>query len=174
MVQQLSVFDCLVSLAALARTPTYCKPQIVTQGRQLDILEGRNPIVEQLRPETYVPNDTNLREDGEQCMIITGPNMGGKSSYMRQVAQIVIMAQIGSFVPASECRLSPVDAIYTRMGAQDNIQAGQSTFFVELQQTSQMLQHATSKSLLILDEVKIILFLFMCSVGKRNIHCGWL
>eukprot|EP01119_Soliformovum_irregulare_P002658 TRINITY_DN1290_c0_g2_i1.p1 TRINITY_DN1290_c0_g2~~TRINITY_DN1290_c0_g2_i1.p1 ORF type:complete len:972 (-),score=331.02 TRINITY_DN1290_c0_g2_i1:43-2811(-) len=153
-VQQMSILDCLFSLAVLAKSNNYVKPVIVKDGpRQLKIVDGRNPIVEQLRSDSYVPNDTNMTEDGERCMIITGPNMGGKSSYMRQVAQIVIMAQIGSFVPASECRLSPVDAIYTRMGAHDNIQSGQSTFFVEMQQTAQMLSLATPKSLLIMDEL---------------------
>ena len=137
--------------------------------------EGRNPIVEQVRNEasSYVANgvDMEVSDTGKHCLIITGPNMGGKSSYLRQVALIVVLAQIGCFVPAKECELTPFDSIHrlvfncffvadnlfffftSRMGAWDNPLAGQSTYYVELQQTSQILSNVTSKSLVILDEL---------------------
>jgi len=103
--------------------------------------------------ENYVPNSTSMGDDGEKCMIITGPNMGGKSSFIRQIALIIVMAQIGSFVPATAVTMSPFDAVFTRMGAQDNIEKGQSTFFVELQEASAILKQATPRSLVILDEL---------------------
>ncbi len=105
----------------------------------LFIQEGRNPIVEQLRSDPYIPNDTDLNQL-HQCMIITGPNTGGKSSYLRQVALMVIMAQIGCFVPATAMTFCPFDGIFTRMGAYDNLISGESTFFVELAQTAQILK----------------------------------
>eukprot|EP01133_Synstelium_polycarpum_P018141 gene18141-21685_t len=123
-------------------------------GSGIRIKEGRHPIVEVLlQGSTYVPNSVTLDPDQERAMIITGPNMGGKSSFIRQTSLIVIMAQVGSLVPATSCTLGIVDAIYTRMGARDNIDKGSSTFFVELQETSTILKDATPNSLVILDEL---------------------
>jgi len=151
-VQRIAVLDCLCSLASLARNPSYTKP-VFSEKRQLIIKDGRHPIVEATMADRYVPNSTVMEDQNERCMIITGPNMGGKSSYIRQIALIIVMAQIGSYVPASEAILSPFDAVYTRMGAQDDISVGQSTFFVELQETSDILKMATPRSLVILDEL---------------------
>jgi len=150
-VENLAVLDCIASLAECSKKPGYVKPQI-GESNELIITEGRNPIVEQLRADTYIPNDTNLNKQ-HRCMIITGPNTGGKSSYLRQVALLSIMAQIGSFVPCTEMKFTPFDAIFTRMGAYDNLISGESTFFVELSQTSQILKDVTNKSLVILDEL---------------------
>ena len=110
-------------------------------------------MVEQLLLDAYVPNDTELASDGPRALLITGPNMGGKSSYVRQVALIAIMGQIGSYVPAESARLGMLDAVFTRMGAFDNMMAGESTFMVELSETSDILKQATPKSLVILDEL---------------------
>ncbi|GAM25446.1 hypothetical protein SAMD00019534_086210 [Acytostelium subglobosum LB1] len=153
MISKMANLDCLYSLAKLGCQSGYVRPQF-TEESGIEIVEGRHPIVEQLLGDgTYVPNSVNLKSDGERAMIITGPNMGGKSSFIRQTSLIVIMAQIGSFVPAQSCKLGVVDAIYTRMGARDNIEKGSSTFFVELQETSSILREATSRSLVILDEL---------------------
>jgi len=119
----------------------------------LEILDGRHPVVERyLSGERFVPNDTQFAE-GERVRIITGPNMSGKSTYLRQVALITLMAQMGSFVPASSARIGVVDRIFTRIGAQDEIHAGQSTFMVEMIETANILHHATQRSLLVLDEI---------------------
>lgn len=110
-------------------------------------------MVEQLLTDTYVPNDTSLSTDGTRALLVTGPNMGGKSSYIRQVALIAIMAQIGSYVPAASARLGLLDAVFTRMGAFDNMLAGESTFMVELSETADILKQATPRSLVLLDEL---------------------
>ncbi|KAI9674432.1 MAG: Mismatch repair protein msh3 [Caeruleum heppii] len=153
-VQYLATLDCLMALAAVAARPGYVKPEYV-QEAGIAIEGGRHPMVEQLLLDAYVPNDTNLSaSEGEtRALLITGPNMGGKSSYVRQIALIAIMGQIGSYVPATSARLGMLDAVFTRMGAFDNMMAGESTFMVELSETSDILKQATSRSLVILDEL---------------------
>lgn len=144
--------DVLSALGEVAALGGYSKPEI-HEGNELEINEGRHPVVEQLlKGERYIPNDV-IFEKGEVVRIITGPNMAGKSTYLRQTALIVLMAQMGSFVPASSAKIGLVDRIFTRIGAQDEIHAGQSTFMVEMVETANILHHATSRSLLILDEI---------------------
>ncbi|KAJ3218681.1 Mismatch repair protein msh3 [Dinochytrium kinnereticum] len=149
-IHQIAVFDCLLSLAKVAGQPGYVKPTIV-QEPVIEVTDARHPIVESLI-SSYVSNDIKLNPD-ERCLLITGPNMGGKSSYIRQVALIAIMGQIGSYVPASSAKLGIFDAVFTRMGACDDISKGQSTFMKELQETSDILRQATNRSLVILDEL---------------------
>jgi DNA mismatch repair protein MutS len=150
--RQLAEIDVFSSLAAVAATSKFVRPE-VTAEPHLEIRLGRHPVVEQLlQGNRYVPNDATF-EAGEVVRIITGPNMSGKSTYLRQVALIALMAQMGSFVPAESARIGLVDRIFTRIGAQDEIQAGQSTFMVEMVETANILHHATSRSLLILDEI---------------------
>lgn len=151
-VQALATLDCLLSLATIANQPGYVKPEY-TNETCISVEQGRHPMVEQLLLDAYVPNDTELASDGTRALLITGPNMGGKSSYVRQVALIAIMGQIGSYVPAESARLGMLDAVFTRMGAFDNMMAGESTFMVELSETSDILKQATPKSLIILDEL---------------------
>lgn len=151
-VQALSVLDCLLSLAAVASQPGYVKPEF-TDSTCIHIDQGRHPMVEQLLLDTYVPNDTDLASDATRALLITGPNMGGKSSYVRQVALISIMGQIGSYIPAVSATLGMLDGVFTRMGALDNMMAGESTFMVELSETSDILKQATRRSLVILDEL---------------------
>lgn len=144
--------DVLASFAEAAALGSYCKPEL-SDTQILCIENGRHPVVEKtLQGIRFVPNDS-IFEDGEIIRIITGPNMSGKSTFLRQVALIVLMAQIGSFVPASKATIGITDRIFTRIGAQDEIHAGQSTFMVEMIETANILNHATSKSLLILDEI---------------------
>jgi DNA mismatch repair protein MutS len=148
----LGELDVLASLAETAVLNGYVKPEVIAED-VLEIQEGRHPVVERfMSGERFVPNDV-LFEPGERVRIITGPNMSGKSTLIRQVALIVLMAQIGSFVPAASARLGLVDRIFTRIGAQDELTAGQSTFMVEMVETANILNHATSRSLLILDEI---------------------
>ena len=145
--------DCLCSLAAVAVKNNYCCP-VVDDSDVIEIHAGRHPVVEKMRRDTlFVPNDTYMGKTEDRAAIITGPNMAGKSTYMRQVALIVLMAQIGSFVPASSAHLGVVDRIFTRIGASDDLSAGQSTFMVEMTEVSELLRAATNKSLLILDEI---------------------
>ncbi|TKS78307.1 DNA mismatch repair protein [Collichthys lucidus] len=131
------------------------KPEVCESQHQIMIKDGRHPVIDLLMGEhnQYVPNLTELQGDGRRTMIITGPNMGGKSSYIRQVALICVMAQMGSYVPASEARLGMLDGIYTRMGASDNIYKGRSTFMEELTEASEIISRATEHSLVILDEL---------------------
>ena len=131
----------------------YCKPDIVIDG-SLHIVGGRHPVVEQvLEEEGFVPNDVYLNTGDSRLAIITGPNMSGKSTYMRQTALIVLMAQMGSFVPAKSARISVTDRIFTRVGASDDLAAGESTFMVEMKEVAEILRYATKDSLVILDEV---------------------
>jgi DNA mismatch repair protein MutS len=126
----------------------------LTEDDALDIVAGRHPVVElSQREEPFVPNDLRLSSREGQILVLTGPNMSGKSTYLRQVALIVLMAQMGSFVPVDEATIGVVDRIFTRIGAQDEISAGQSTFMVEMVETANILHHATDRSLLILDEI---------------------
>ena len=145
--------DTLCSFASVAARNNYCCP-IVDEGGVIEIHDGRHPVVEKvLKGSMFVPNDTYMGEQENRVAIITGPNMAGKSTYMRQVALITLMAQIGSFVPARAARIGVVDRIFTRIGASDDLSAGQSTFMVEMTEVSDILKHATSRSLLILDEI---------------------
>lgn len=150
--RSLAVLDVLSALAETAALGGYVRPQVQAENG-LEIREGRHPVVEQsLHDKRYIPNDV-IFEKGEIVRVITGPNMAGKSTYLRQTALIVLMAQIGSFVPADSAKLGLVDRIFTRIGAQDEIHAGQSTFMVEMIEAANILHHASSRSLLILDEI---------------------
>ncbi|WP_300690376.1 DNA mismatch repair protein MutS [uncultured Oscillibacter sp.] len=145
--------DALASLAAVAVRNSYCRPDVDESG-VIEIREGRHPVVERmLKDSLFVPNDTFLGEKENRVAILTGPNMAGKSTYMRQTALIVLMAQMGSFVPASHARIGVVDRIFTRVGASDDLSAGQSTFMVEMTEVADILRRATKRSLLILDEI---------------------
>ncbi|KAJ7940789.1 muts domain V-domain-containing protein [Mycena leptocephala] len=150
-VNKLAIADCLLSLAQVALRDNYVKPQF-TDSDTFEIVEGRHPMVEALRSDPFVPNSISFSEQG-RSKVITGPNMGGKSSCVRMVALIAIMAQIGSYVPAKSVKLGMLDSVLTRMGAYDEIARGRSTFMVEMTETSEILQTATSKSLVILDEL---------------------
>ncbi|XP_024989641.1 DNA mismatch repair protein MSH3 isoform X4 [Cynara cardunculus var. scolymus] len=154
-VQALAALDCLHSLALLARNKDYIRPVFVDDSEpvQICVSSGRHPVMETMLQDSFVPNDTSLHADGEYCQIVTGPNMGGKSCYIRQVALLAIMAQVGSFVPASSAKLHVLDGIYTRMGASDSIQQGRSTFLEELGEASHILESCTGQSLVILDEL---------------------
>ena len=148
----LAHIDVLASLAETAAIHGYVCPEVVEEDI-LEITNGRHPVVEQtIKGTRFVPNDTNF-EPGERIRILTGPNMSGKSTFLRQVALIVLLAQMGSYVPADTARIGLIDRIFTRIGAQDEIHAGQSTFMVEMVETANILNHATSRSLLILDEI---------------------
>jgi DNA mismatch repair protein MutS len=147
---RLDVYAALAETAALQR---YVRPQL-HDGDEIEIVAGRHPVIEaELPDEPFVPNDCTLNCHDRQILIVTGPNMAGKSTYLRQVALIVLMAQIGSFVPAERARIGLVDRIFTRIGAQDDLAAGASTFMVEMAETANILRHATSRSLVVLDEV---------------------
>lgn len=149
----LAELDVLASLSTVAYESNYICPNIVMNG-SINIRDGRHPVIESfLKREVFVPNDVVLNHDNEEFLLITGPNMAGKSTYMRQVAILMIMAQIGSFIPAREATISPVDRIFTRVGASDDISTGQSTFMVEMKEVAYILDNATSKSLVILDEI---------------------
>ncbi|MBQ8489266.1 MAG: DNA mismatch repair protein MutS [Pseudobutyrivibrio sp.] len=149
----IAVLDAIISLAVVSEKNHYVKPVINNRG-VIDIKEGRHPVVEQMiNADQFIANDCYLDLDTNTIAIITGPNMAGKSTYMRQVALIVLMAQIGSFVPASEATIGVVDRIFTRVGASDDLSTGQSTFMVEMNEVANILHNATSKSLLILDEI---------------------
>ena len=145
--------DVLASFAAVADEQNYCKPE-VDLSDTVEITEGRHPVVERmLKTSLFVPNDTRMDSRENMVAILTGPNMAGKSTYMRQVALIVLMAQMGCFVPARRARIGVVDRVFTRIGASDDLSAGQSTFMVEMTEVAELLKNATSKSLLILDEI---------------------
>lgn len=149
----LAVLDALAALAETAALNGYVRPEI-NDGGEILIEDGRHPVVErQNLPQGFVPNDTRLDLDANRLLILTGPNMAGKSTYLRQVALIVLMAQMGSFVPARSARIGLVDRIFTRVGASDNLAAGQSTFMVEMTETAQILNGATARSLILLDEI---------------------
>ncbi len=153
MAGRLAVLDCLASLADSAARKNYTRP-VIFDDDVLRIVEGRHPVIEQVSSqERFIPNDTLLDCGENQLIILTGPNMAGKSTYMRQVAVITLMAQMGSFVPAREARMGLVDRIYTRVGASDFITRGQSTFMVEMNETANILNNATDRSLIILDEI---------------------
>ena len=149
----LALLDCLVGLATVAKERRYVRPQMKESGAALRIVDGRHPVVEAISKERFVPNDAVLDNEENSCAIITGPNMAGKSTYMRQVALITIMAHIGAFVPAKTAEIPLIDRVFTRVGASDNLIFDQSTFMVEMTEVASILLHATKDSLLILDEV---------------------
>jgi len=149
----LAVLDAICSLAETARLHGYCRPEI-NDSDVLEICDGRHPVLDQqTEGSRFVPNDTNLGADGKKFAIITGPNMAGKSTYIRQVALLTLLAQTGSFVPAKSMRLGLTDRIFTRVGANDDLSRGQSTFMVEMNETANILNNATDRSLVILDEI---------------------
>ena len=150
----IAMLDCYQSFAECADEYKYVRPQL-DESDSLDIIDGRHPVVERILPpgEKFTPNNSKLSSSDEQIIILTGPNMAGKSVYLRQVGLIVLMAQIGSYVPASSAEIGLVDRIFTRVGASDNISAGESTFLVEMQEAANILNNATSKSLILLDEI---------------------
>lgn len=150
---EIAILDVLVSLAQAGAEYNYIRPQLVSGG-VIDIKDGRHPLVERiLERDLFVPNDTHLDNGQNEIMIITGPNMAGKSTYMRQTALLTLMAQIGSFIPAREAKICPVDKIFTRIGASDDLVSGQSTFMVEMNEVAHILKYATKDSLVILDEI---------------------
>lgn len=144
--------DALASLAQVAIRNRYVRPTI-SEDVEICIRDGRHPVIETLSSERFIPNDTNVRRTDNEIQLITGPNMGGKSTYLRQVALIVLLNQIGSFVPAAEARLGTFDRVFTRVGASDHLARGESTFMVEMHETANILNNATNHSLIILDEV---------------------
>ena len=151
---QLGKLDCLLSFATVAKANKYIRP-VISDDDVLDIRKGRHPVIEQQLPlgEQYIPNDVELDTHSQQIIIITGPNMAGKSALLRQTALITLMAQIGCFVPADYAKISVIDQIFTRIGASDDLTAGQSTFMVEMAEVADIVKHATKNSLVILDEV---------------------
>ena len=156
----LALIDVTTSLAETAARKGYSRP-VLHEGDEIEIKQGRHPIVESLG-ERFVPNDLHINNTTDRLLIITGPNMGGKSVYLKQTALICVMAQMGSFVPAASARLALLDRIFTRVGAADNLARGRSTFMVEMTETANILNTATPRSLILLDEV-----------GRRNGDLRW-
>ena len=152
--QLVAQIDCLLSFAQVALANNYCRPEL-NDGGDIEIVEGRHPVIETQMPpgEQYVSNDVLLDQEHQQIMIITGPNMSGKSALLRQTALIVLMAQMGSYCPAKQVRIGIVDKIFTRVGASDNISSGESTFMVEMNETSSILNNVSDRSLVLLDEI---------------------
>jgi DNA mismatch repair protein MutS len=150
----IATIDCLVSFAQIAVKNNYCRPTI-TADKELDIKEGRHPVIEQNLPtgEQYIPNDVYLDDVSHQIMIITGPNMAGKSALLRQTALIVLMAQVGSYVPATYAKIGIIDKVFTRVGASDNLSKGESTFMVEMTETASILNNLSENSLILMDEI---------------------
>jgi DNA mismatch repair protein MutS len=151
--QAIARLDCLSNLAEIAKQNHYCCP-LIDDSSLIHIEEGRHPVIEQVcKKEKFVPNDTDLNDQEQRLLLITGPNMAGKSTYLRQVALIVMMAQMGSFIPAKKAHIGIVDKVFTRIGASDDLSRGQSTFMVEMTETANILNNVTSRSLVILDEI---------------------
>ena len=150
----IAMVDCLISFAIVARQNNYCRPQM-NEKMVIDIHEGRHPVIEKQLPvgESYVPNDVSLDDHNHQILIITGPNMAGKSALLRQTALIVLMAQMGSYVPASKAILGITDKVFTRVGASDNLSKGESTFMVEMTETASILNNLSNRSLVLMDEI---------------------
>ena len=150
--QSIAIIDVIYSLSVLAHLPKYIAPE-VTEETTINIREGRHPVVEKMYTENFVPNDVLLDCEENHLLILTGPNMAGKSTYIRQIAILVILAQMGSYVPATTARIGVVDKIFTRIGAHDDITKGQSTFMVEMNEMADIINNLTSRSLIILDEI---------------------
>ena len=151
--KRIALIDVIASMAEVAHMNNYTRPDLNIEGT-IDIRDGRHPLVERiLTSSLFVPNDTSLNPNRCALMIITGPNMAGKSTYMRQVALLTLMTQAGSFIPAASANICPVDRIFTRIGASDDLVSGQSTFMVEMNEVAQILKYATERSLIVLDEV---------------------
>ncbi|MBR0289098.1 MAG: DNA mismatch repair protein MutS, partial [Selenomonadaceae bacterium] len=151
--KRIALIDVIASMAEAAQVNNYSRPDLNIDGK-IEIRDGRHPLVEKiLTSSLFVPNDTSLAPNRCAMMIITGPNMAGKSTYMRQVALLTLMTQTGSFIPAASANICPVDRIFTRIGASDDLVSGQSTFMVEMNEVAQILSYATARSLIILDEV---------------------
>ena len=150
----IAMLDCFISFAVCASEYNYVKPEL-SDDAKIEIIDGRHPVVERILPpgEKFTPNSCMLDNEKDQIIILTGPNMAGKSVYLRQIGLIILLAQIGSFVPAKEAKIGLVDRIFTRVGASDNISAGESTFLVEMQEAANILNNATNKSLILLDEI---------------------
>jgi DNA mismatch repair protein MutS len=150
----LGALDCLLSFADVARANRYVRPEI-NDSLIIDIKDGRHPVIEKQLPagETYVPNDVYLDNEAQQILIITGPNMAGKSALLRQTALIVLLSQVGCFVPAASARIGLVDKIFTRVGASDNLSRGESTFMVEMTETASILNNLSNRSLILMDEI---------------------
>ena len=146
--------DCLLSFSKVARKNQYCRPKI-NDTFTIDIRDGRHPVIEQQLElgEAYVPNDVYLDNEEQQILMITGPNMAGKSALLRQTALICLMAQMGSFVPATRAHLGLIDKVFTRVGASDNISSGESTFMVEMNETASIMNNISDRSLILLDEI---------------------
>jgi DNA mismatch repair protein MutS len=149
--QALAEIDVLMNFAERADTLNWARP-VLTDDHAINIVDGRHPVVEQVSSQAFVPNDLSLKQDA-RMLIITGPNMGGKSTYMRQAALIVLLAHVGSFVPAKAATIGLVDRIFTRIGASDDLASGRSTFMVEMTETANILHHATAHSLVLMDEI---------------------
>jgi DNA mismatch repair protein MutS len=147
-----ATLDALAALAEVACRYDYVKPR-VTRGDELAYAEGRHPVMERVLSEPFVSNDLRMGDGASRVLILTGPNMGGKSTFLRQTGLIVLMAQMGSFVPARDAKIGLTDRIFTRVGATDHILRGQSTFMVEMQETAHILRHTTARSLILLDEI---------------------
>ena len=146
--------DCLMTFAKIALKNEYCRPTMADDGK-IDIKQGRHPVIEQQLPigENYIPNDTFLDNESQQILMITGPNMAGKSALLRQTALICLMAQMGCFVPAKSANIGVVDKVFTRVGASDNISSGESTFMVEMNETASIMNNISDRSLILLDEI---------------------
>jgi DNA mismatch repair protein MutS len=150
---KVATLDILLGLADLSHERNYCRPEM-DESTELMIEDGRHPVIETMNlGERFVPNDVHMDTEARQILIITGPNMAGKSTFMRQVALLVLMAQMGCMVPAKKARIGIVDRIFTRVGASDNLARGQSTFMVEMTEAANILNHATPRSLIVLDEI---------------------
>jgi len=152
--QLIATLDCLLSFASIAVKNEYCKP-IVNDQFAIKITQGRHPVIEKQLPidEQYVPNDVELNIEDQQIILITGPNMSGKSALLRQTALICLMAQMGCFVPAKSVEIGLLDSVFTRVGASDNISSGESTFMVEMNETASIVNNITQRSLILLDEI---------------------
>ena len=150
--RMIAMLDCFIGLAQVASDNDYCRPKMSKSGK-LKIVDGRHPVVERSMKDAFIPNSTELDDKDERIVILTGPNMAGKSTYMRQVALITLMAHMGSFVPAKQANICLTDKIFTRVGASDSLSTGQSTFMVEMSEMANILNNATNKSLLIIDEI---------------------
>ena len=148
----LASLDALSSLSEVAVRRRYCRP-VIHDGDEIEVVQGRHPVIEAVSDDPFIPNDLYMNNSTDRLLIITGPNMGGKSTVLRQTAIISILAQMGSFVPAEKARLPIFDRIWTRVGASDDLSGGRSTFMVEMTETAAILHHATPRSLVLLDEI---------------------